>query len=125
MSHDTEASAYNPKTHKILLFTKGAKSQVFELDLNDLQKEMKQIAELNIYKVTGSAYHNGYFYIMNLNSIYKIDEKDIYKDPTIEVFEKVKTRQSEGIAINSKNFVITSERTASYLRAKIIWDPML
>ena len=63
------------KTHKILLFTKGAKSQVFELDLNDLQKEMKQIAELNIYKVTGSAYHKGYFYIMNLNSIYKIDEK--------------------------------------------------
>ena len=79
MSHDTEASAYNPKTHKILLFTKGAKSQVFELDLNDLQKEMKQIAELNIYKVTGSAYHKGYFYIMNLNSIYKIDEKGSIK----------------------------------------------
>ena len=53
MSHDTEASAYNPKTHKILLFTKGAKSQVFELDLNDLQKEMKQIAELKFIRSLG------------------------------------------------------------------------
>lgn len=120
--HDTEATAYNFQSNKLLLFTKGSKSIVFELNLEH-KPRLKQVAKLEIYKATGAAYFRGYYYILNLNSIFKISEKDIYEGKQAEAYEKYATWQSEGLAINSENFIITSESISSFIPAKIMWSP--
>ena len=120
--HDIEATAYNPESRKLLMFTKGSKSKVFELNL-EANLKLKEVTSLDIYKATGAAYHDGYYYIINLNSIFKISEKDIYDRKQPKALEKPSTWQSEGLAISSEDFVITSESISSYIPAKIIWQP--
>ena len=104
------------------MFTKGSKSRVFELNL-EAKTKLKEVTSLNIYKATGAAYHDGYYYIINLKSVFKISEKDIYEKKQAEALEKPSTWQSEGLAITSQDFVITSESISSYIPAKIIWQP--
>ena len=117
--HDVEASAYDPNSDSFYIFTKAAKSRVFSFKIGENIK-LKKVTELDIPKVSGAAFYKENFYIINLESIYRIKLKDLHANKQAQEFVKAKTWQSEAIAINDMNLVITSEASSGHLAAKII-----
>ena len=112
-----EATAFNDNS--IYLFTKGSSSEIFRLNIGSNIK-LEKLGILDIYKATGADFKDGYFYICNLDFIFKISKENLISGQPLEVLSKPATWQSEGIAIKGDHFLISSESHGKDIPAKLI-----